>query len=184
MYAWKINNNLPQLVDSEATNQSELETSDYEYLFNNIVYFNSPYPNSVFSIDDGLPYLSFVNIIQVPQSPNPSALFNSRTDDLPYIPMLNIQNILQKPYPNTLFIIEKNKPSYPRYFPNPLVPIGIGCNSSIEELVVPPSMKEISDYAFYGSNLQEVTLPSNCKYYPFSFPQDCIVNGGILVNNY
>lgn len=49
-------------------------------------------------------------------------------------------------------------------------------NSKIEEVEIPESVKFISDYAFYGTNLRTVTIARDCVIGLHSFPENCHVN--------
>lgn len=48
--------------------------------------------------------------------------------------------------------------------------------SSLEEIVIPQSVKSIIDYAFYNTNLKSVKIARDCLYGEHSFPVDCIIN--------
>jgi len=50
---------------------------------------------------------------------------------------------------------------------------GCGRNSTINELVIPPSVYFISDYAFYECDITSVKINRHCIYYPHSFPPGC-----------
>lgn len=49
-------------------------------------------------------------------------------------------------------------------------------NTNIEELEIPETVKFISDYAFYGTNLRTVTIAQDCIVGLHSFPDGCIIN--------
>lgn len=44
---------------------------------------------------------------------------------------------------------------------------------SFEHVSIPRSCKKIGRYAFTNTALRKVRIPSDCEYYPTSFPPDC-----------
>lgn len=63
---------------------------------------------------------------------------------------------------------------------NSLVKIGTNAFlfSKLTELVIPDSVTEIGDNAFLDILDTEVELPTNCKYYSYTFPSTCLIKGG------
>ncbi len=58
--------------------------------------------------------------------------------------------------------------------------------SALSEIKIPKSVGFIDHHAFIGTNIREVTLPSNCTYYREgasfqSFPNGCVINGGVPI---
>jgi hypothetical protein len=43
----------------------------------------------------------------------------------------------------------------------------------LNNIVIPRTVKFISDYTFYGTNLKKVTIAPDCKYFEHSFPKEC-----------
>lgn len=54
--------------------------------------------------------------------------------------------------------------------------------SKLKEVNIPVSALSIGRYAFAYSGLKKATLPANCTYYETSFPADCVITGGSLIN--
>ena len=63
---------------------------------------------------------------------------------------------------------------------NSLVKIGTNAFlfSKLTDLVIPNSVTEIGDSAFFDILDTEVQLPTNCKYYSNTFPENCSIKGG------
>lgn len=55
--------------------------------------------------------------------------------------------------------------------------------STLREVVIPDTVESIGRYSFHGTSLREVELPENCTYYSTSFPPDCEITGGQLIDN-
>lgn len=47
--------------------------------------------------------------------------------------------------------------------------------STLEKVSIPQSVKKIGEFAFAGTSLKKVRIASDCKYFPTSFPEDCVV---------
>lgn len=56
-----------------------------------------------------------------------------------------------------------------------------GC-TNLTRVDIPEGVETIGRYSFYQTALTEVTLPDNCTYYATSFPEDCVVTGGVLIS--
>ena len=68
-----------------------------------------------------------------------------------------------------------NYPNFAREFTN------FGCfkdAENLETVTIPQSVSDISDYAFTGTKIKEVTISPDCNYYPNSFPP------GTKIKNY
>lgn len=71
-----------------------------------------------------------------------------------------------------------------RGMPDPLInDLGAfsGC-TNLTRVDIPETVETIGRYSFYQTALTEVTLPDNCTYYATSFPEDCVVTGGQLLD--
>lgn len=55
-----------------------------------------------------------------------------------------------------------------------------GC-VTLTDITIPDTCTSIGKWSFYGTSLTEVELPENCTYYATSFPEGCIITGGILI---
>lgn len=47
--------------------------------------------------------------------------------------------------------------------------------TNLEEVKVPQSVKSIGPYAFYNTNITEVTISRDCVYFDTSFPPGCVI---------
>lgn len=56
----------------------------------------------------------------------------------------------------------------------------LNCNN-LKKVKIPNSMTSISKLAFENTILTKVKLPDNCTYYSTSFPSDCEVTGGQII---
>lgn len=113
-----------------------------------------PYPNGFFTTDNGYPEITSLTPIE----------------DVPVIPM-----------PNGVFLIVGN--SYPKYYlGNEKLFFGAFNNTRISNIKV-EHCTSIGRYAFRNTNITSITLPANCTYYSTSFPLNCVVTGGQLIND-
>lgn len=63
-----------------------------------------------------------------------------------------------------------------------LYPLGAFCYAySLAAVSIPSTVKKIGRYSFTYTNLTSVELADDCTYYSTSFPEGCIVTGGILL---
>ena len=54
--------------------------------------------------------------------------------------------------------------------------------SKLKETSLPTTLTSIGRYSFAGTALTSVTIPNNqCTYYATSFPANCVVTGGRLI---
>lgn len=49
-------------------------------------------------------------------------------------------------------------------------------NPGFYQVTIPKSVKSIGRYAFYGTRIDWVRIARDCKYYPTSFPEGCLIN--------
>ena len=45
--------------------------------------------------------------------------------------------------------------------------------SNLKEIEIPKSVKFLGAYSFNGTDLSEVTIASDCEFYPVTFPENC-----------
>lgn len=58
--------------------------------------------------------------------------------------------------------------------------MGAFCHcTNLSRVSIPDSVKQIGMYSFTNTALKNVKIASDCEYYPTSFPDDCIVSGGL-----
>lgn len=94
----------------------------------------------------------------------------------PYIKDSNeYLSVLKSPFPQTIFIQSKNE--YPKF--SNLKPIDAGAfcyASNLRTMKIPKSVKYIGETAFRHTTLTEVTIATDCVFYPTSFPEGCKIN--------
>ena len=86
------------------------------------------------------------------------------------------------PYPATMWYLDENNKLMNAMLPD-ILPLGaFALTTELQEIRLPESLEEIGREAFYGSAIRRVTIPNNqCTYYATSFPPDCVVTGGHLI---
>jgi hypothetical protein len=135
--------------------------------------FEEPKPLGLFSIDNSYPYYEGLKLIKVFEEPKPMGIFQI-DGGYPFLEGHKLIKILEKPYPLGVPIIEKGK--YPRYDDLNQIQMGAFCYATnLKEAIIPESVKYIGEFAFRHTQLKEVTIASDCKFYSTSFPDDCRV---------
>lgn len=86
------------------------------------------------------------------------------------------------PYPASMWYLDENNKLMNALLPD-ILPMGaFALTTELQEIRLPESLEEIGPEAFYGSAIRHVTIPNNqCTYYATSFPPDCVVTGGHLI---
>ena len=86
------------------------------------------------------------------------------------------------PYPVSMWYLDENNKLMNSLLPD-ILPLGaFALTTELQEIRLPESLEEIGREAFYGSAIRHVTIPNNqCTYYTTSFPPDCVVTGGHLI---
>lgn len=128
-------------------------------------------------INGSYPYLEELNEpIKVFLKPYPVGVYAQNKNEYPKFTYLDSPiKVLLEPYPEGVYIQEKGK--YPSHNGLKLVRIGaFTYASNLEEVIIPKSVKYIGEWAFRFTKLKEVTIASDCKYYPTSFPERCVIN--------
>ena len=89
---------------------------------------------------------------------------------------------LTPPYPATMWYLDENNKLMNALLPD-ILPVGaFALTTELQEIRLPESLEEIGPEAFYGSAIRRVIIPNNqCTYYATSFPPDCVVTGGHLI---
>lgn len=119
-------------------------------------YLTPPYPASMWRLDSD-------NDLVTSLLPEPSPIFTP-------------------PYPATMWYLDENNKLINGLLPD-ILPLGaFALTTELQEIRLPESLEEIGREAFYGSAIRRVTIPNNqCTYYATSFPPDCVVTGGHLI---
>ena len=90
--------------------------------------------------------------------------------------------VLAEPYPDTVMIVlEDYNDGYPcipaLYGGREVLTAGAFKNAtSLEYVYIPRTVQKIGRYAFAGTALKSVTIPTGCQYYETSFPENCEIN--------
>ena len=155
------NINQPQfkMIDSNGdtwSNHDVLQTENGAYPALptwNIMPLDSPQPlDTVLTTDNAYPAFWYWAVYDIPVEPTPYCIFDTE-EDYPQMPTWN--RIL------------------------------IGAFANSEKLIatfVPNSTKSIGYNAYTTSKITNVTLANDCTYHRTSFPDDCVVVGGIIIN--
>ncbi|MDE5771373.1 MAG: leucine-rich repeat domain-containing protein [Ruminococcus sp.] len=84
------------------------------------------------------------------------------------------EKTVTKPYPKALWRIDDDI-LYHELLPLEK-PSGAFMNAvRLEYVRIPESVRKIGRYAFAGTALRKVKIPSDCEYYETSFPENCAV---------
>jgi hypothetical protein len=120
--------------------------------------------------------------------PYPASLWRLDSDDIltlnneDWAPFPEPMNYLTPPYPATMWYLDEKNKLLNALLPD-ILPMGaFALTTELQEIRLPESLEEIGPEAFYGSAIRRVTIPNNqCTYYATSFPEDCVVTGGHLI---
>lgn len=113
--------------------------------------------------------------IDVMIEPYPVSFMTQAPNEYPkyeYIP--EPVDVLLKPYPTGIMIMEPDE--YPKYADLKSIDTGAFFGAgNLESITLPKSVTSIGIQTFRHTKLKEVTISSECKYYPTSFPDDCVI---------
>lgn len=86
------------------------------------------------------------------------------------------------PYPASMWYLDESNKIMNSLLPD-ILPLGaFACCEDLKAVMLPESLTSIGKEAFAESGLRAVTIPNNqCTYYATSFPEDCVVTGGHLI---
>lgn len=88
---------------------------------------------------------------------------------------------LSKPFPPYAIVNKGNDGFGPNEYAS-LPDLGAFANASeLTSVKIPSTCKLIGITAFRNTKLTSVRLPDDCQYYPTSFPDGCVVNGGSII---
>lgn len=164
-----------------------------------------------FVIDTGYPYIEGLPDKLELSPPYPYTMMTQKSGEYPKLTMLPASTPLRAPFPYTLMTAPKGE--YPRYselpqitpltspypyivmvqrkgeypsYGNLLGPRKRGAFTYAHNLTkvrIAKSVKQIGRWSFHHTSLASVNLPDGCKYYSTSFPADCVVSGGTLIDS-
>lgn len=113
--------------------------------------------------------------IQLFTKPYPEGVYTQNSDEYPKYLHLNILDPISEPLPMGVFTQRVGE--YPKFSHLKLIDVGAFANASVlREVHIPKSVMYIGESAFRNTSIAEVTINSQCKYYPTSFPDFCKIN--------
>lgn len=109
--------------------------------------FSEPYPTGIFRSNGGYPYLPNRSRIEVISDPLPECIFSLKSGEYPRFPRLN------------------------------LIKMGaLNGATTLKNVQIPQSCKSLGQYSFNGTNIEQVTISSDCTYSETTFPETCNIN--------
>lgn len=139
-------------------------------------------------INGELVYGDMPEPLDYPTEPYPASMWRLDSDDILTInsedwsPFPEALDSFTPPYPASMWYLDENNKLMNALLPD-VLPLGaFALTTELQEIRLPESLEEIGPEAFYGSAIRRVTIPNNqCTYYATSFPPDCVVTGGHLI---
>lgn len=146
----------------------------------------TPYPSNMMYIDgillEGYPRMvNWKTPSPVQDNDYPSNMFGCVSDKMSGYPSFssfgNFSPVQSEPYPSNMMSCKEGYINgYPTYrVAKNFKDFGAFQYSPITKVVIPPTVKYISDYTFWNTGLKKVTIAPDCIYYEHSFPEDCQV---------
>lgn len=138
-----------------------------------------PLPAGIFRSTDSYPFFPHLEpVLPVLSHPYPVGIFiDNDESDYPFMSHIDdVIPVFTRPYPEGIFIGNSDEP-YP--FMTHLKPIPIGIcyhTDNLSEVSTPPTLDWISDYDFLETSIIEITIPENCIFYTYSFPENTQIN--------
>ena len=78
------------------------------------------------------------------------------------------------PYPKYLLVCEDDYLNgYPSFRKEYTTFGAFQFAETLNKIVIPRTVKFISDYTFYGTGIKKATIAPDCKYFEHSFPEEC-----------
>ena len=145
----------------------------------------APYPAAMLTCDpnrmEGYPaYADSYPFEHVQTLPYPYSMMSCDPNKLEgypvYVHYMPFQHPQTQPYPyNMMSCASDQIEGYPNYRRSgkSFKDFGAGYKSTLEEIEIPYSVKYISDYAFWGTDIKSVKINRHCIYYAHSFPEGC-----------
>lgn len=115
--------------------------------------------------------------------PLPVSYWKIKLDGLGVGLMPYLQDSYIDPLPYGLFRMnDGDKSIYHKLMPEMADYIGAfeGCSSLIR-IKTPNSLQKLGKKAFKDAGIRKIKLPQNCTYYNTTFPEDCNVTGGQII---
>ena len=110
----------------------------------------------------------------------PDALWTFENDELKQPFKAQVPELFETSAPSAMWRVDSTKGLT---IGTPYPPeLGAFCHASkLIKAIIPSSCKKIGRYAFANTALSSVKLAADCEYYSTSFPAECRVSGGILI---
>lgn len=67
---------------------------------------------------------------------------------------------------------------------NTIEPLKLGAftnATNLKTVSIPNSVKKIGRFSFSNTKIKTVKIADDCEYYSTSFPEDCVITGGTLI---
>lgn len=124
--------------------------------------------NNGYPYQETIPALSEAFVGSVPDS-----LFRCDGSAYPSLNLVLIDSLIE-PLPASLCVQRRGE--YPTLFPHEIVAIGtcLGCKN-LRSVSIPESVRNIRDYAFFGTSIKMVRISKDCSYSEHSFPEGCVI---------
>lgn len=124
-------------------------------------------------------YPSFLKNFPPTQTPPyPRYLLKCEEDYLNGYPsfLKNFPPTQTPPYPRNLLTCEEEYLNgYPSFRKEYTTFGAFQFAKTLNKIVIPRTVKFISDYTFYGTSIKKATIAPDCKYFEHSFPEECQV---------
>lgn len=128
---------------------------------------------------EGLPYITTTGYSPAPDMSNVKfiwSIISGVYESLPYITASGVASVPDMTDVKFIWAQTRNNNFdllYIEYMEN----IGAFTNcTDLTSVTIPASVKYIDYYSFWNTGLTSVTIASDCKYYPTSFPSGCTIN--------
>lgn len=128
---------------------------------------------------EGLPYITSTRYSAEPDMSNVKfiwSIISGVYESLPYITASGVAGVPDMTNVKFIWVTTQNNNfnlPYISYMEN----IGAFTNcTDLTSITIPASVKYIDYYTFWNTGLTQVTIASDCVYYPTSFPSGCTVN--------
>lgn len=121
--------------------------------------------------------------------PYPASLWRLDSDDIltlnneDWTPFPEPMEYLTPPYPATMWYLDEDNKLMNALFPDELLS-DFGCfrhATNLKIVSIPLSVTSIDTHSFSDTSLKRAHLADNCTYYNTSFPENCEVSGGQLI---
>lgn len=130
-------------------------------------------------INNELTNTEFISIPELFETSAPATMWRIKNNRLETNVFIDVPELFETSAPSILWRVADNKLTIGT--PEPPL-LGAFCHASkLKKVSIPNTVKKIGRYAFTNATLSSVKLAADCEYYSASFPAECRVSGGILI---